>query len=108
MLFERVSAGEMPPTRQGRSQKLPEAEIKTLKTWIAAGARWPKGRTLDRDERTTAVRAGRDWWSLQAVNRPEVPSTARTDWTKNPIDAFILAKLEAMGMTPAPKRSAAS
>lgn len=74
-LFERVAAGEMPPKRQGRSQKLPEAEIRALKTWIAAGAKWPRGRTIDRDERTTAVRAGRDWWSLQGVKRPDVPAT---------------------------------
>jgi hypothetical protein len=103
VLFERVLAGEMPPARQGHSQKLPQAEIRALKTWIATGARWPKGRTLDRDERTTSVRAGRDWWSLQAVKRPEVPRAVRTDWTRNPIDAFILAKLEAIGMTPAPQ-----
>ncbi len=102
LLFERVLAGEMPPP-QGRSQKLPEAEIRALKTWIAAGAKWPKGRTIDRDERTTAVRAGRDWWSLQGVKRPEVPATRRADWCKNPIDSFILAKLEAQGMTPAPQ-----
>jgi Protein of unknown function (DUF1549)/Protein of unknown function (DUF1553)/Planctomycete cytochrome C len=103
VLFERVLAGEMPPARQGRSQKLPEAEIRALKKWIAAGAGWPKGRTIDRDERTTPIRAGRDWWSLQGVKQPEIPATERADWARNPIDAFVLARLEGLGMTPAPQ-----
>ncbi|AGA30811.1 PSD1 and planctomycete cytochrome C domain-containing protein [Singulisphaera acidiphila] len=103
LLLERVVDGEMPPKRQGHSQKLSEPEIETLRAWIAAGAPWPAGRKLDRDEKTTAVRAGRDWWSLHPLERPGVPSTQRADWAKNPIDSFILAKLEAEGMRPAPR-----
>jgi len=103
VLLERVLAGEMPPKRQGRSQKLSDAEIQALRTWIASGAEWPKGRVIDRDERTTAVRGGRDWWSLQPVVTPKVPETRRTDWGKNPVDAFILARLESEGMSPAPQ-----
>jgi Protein of unknown function (DUF1549)/Protein of unknown function (DUF1553)/Planctomycete cytochrome C len=102
LLVERVVGGEMPPKRQGRSQKLSEPEIAVLRAWIASGASWPAGRKLDRDERTTAVRAGRDWWSLQPVKRPSVPTPRRSDWAENPIDAFILAQLEAKGMAPAP------
>jgi hypothetical protein len=47
-------------------------------------------------------RAGPDWWSLQAVARPEVPTPRRPGWVRTPIDAFILAKLEAEGLEPAP------
>ncbi len=103
LLLDRVVAGEMPPARQGRSQKLPMAEIDVLKRWIAEGAKWPAGRKIDRDERTTATRGGRDWWSLAPVKRPEIPATQRAGWAGNPIDAFILAKLEALGMSPAPQ-----
>jgi Protein of unknown function (DUF1553)/Protein of unknown function (DUF1549)/Planctomycete cytochrome C len=103
LLLERVVAAEMPPARQGHTQKLAESEIGVLRSWIAKGAGWPQGRVIDRDERTSAIRAGRDWWSLQAVTRPQVPATARAGWCKNPIDAFVLAKLEAHGMTPAPQ-----
>ena len=45
----------------------------------------------------TATRAGRDWWSLQPVVRTALPKP-----DVNPIDAFILAKLETDGMCPAP------
>jgi hypothetical protein len=103
LLFERVAGGDMPPKKQGHSQKLADLEIEALQAWIAGGAVWPEGRTLDRDERTTAVRAGRDWWSLESLRRPDLPATRRTDWAKNPIDAFILARLEAEALTPAPQ-----
>ncbi|WZO99277.1 PSD1 and planctomycete cytochrome C domain-containing protein [Isosphaeraceae bacterium EP7] len=103
LLLGRVVDGEMPPKKQGHSQKLAASEIEALQAWIAGGAIWPVGRTLDRDERTTEVRAGRDWWALAPVRRPEEPTTRRTDWVKNPIDAFILARLEAERLTPAPQ-----
>ena len=45
----------------------------------------------------TSTRAGRDWWSLQPVVRTALPKP-----DVNPIDAFILAKLETDGMCPAP------
>ena len=73
-LLTRVSAGEMPPPKRGHSQKLPAAEIAALRDWIAAGADWPDDRKLDLFEATTEVRGGRDWWSLQPVKRPTVPT----------------------------------
>ena len=73
LLWQRVDAGEMPPEKHGRPQKLSDAERAVLRSWVAAGARWPAGRRLDLYERTTASRAGRDWWSLQPVQRPAVP-----------------------------------
>ena len=74
LLVTRVTSGEMPPTKRGHSQKLPENEINTLKDWIVFGAQWPDGRKLDLFESTTDLRAGRDWWSLQPVKRPLIPS----------------------------------
>ena len=99
-LLERVLAGEMPPPQQGRPRQLPEAEIKVLRQWLRAGAPWPDGRELDYFERTNALRAGRDWWSLQPIVRPPVPEVPTAD---HPIDAFIRAKLEAAGISPAPE-----
>ncbi|MCH7729317.1 MAG: PSD1 domain-containing protein, partial [Planctomycetes bacterium] len=99
---ERIETGEMPPELRGRSQKLPDAEVALLKRWIAAGAKWPKGRTLSIYERTTDVRAGLDWWSLQEVQRPAVPNVENAARVANPIDAFVLARLQKAGMQPAP------
>ncbi|YCM44625.1 DUF1549 and DUF1553 domain-containing protein [Verrucomicrobiaceae bacterium 227] len=44
----------------------------------------------------------RDHWAFQAITRPEVPTVRNQAWVQTPIDAFILAKLEAAGLAPAP------
>jgi hypothetical protein len=102
LLVTRIADGEMPPERKGRSQKLPEGEIAILRQWIASGAKWPAERTLDQYERTSATRAGRDWWSLQPIKRPDVPAVPRSRWNENPIDAFVLSRLDSAEMSPAP------
>ncbi|MBL9166704.1 MAG: PSD1 domain-containing protein [Verrucomicrobiales bacterium] len=98
-LFSRVSEGIMPPQKQGKSRKLPAAEIVLLQSWITSGAPWPSGRVLDPFEVSTDLRGGRDLWSLQPVRRPALPLSAKTD---NPIDAFVRQKLSAKGWSPAP------
>ncbi|HET6424790.1 MAG TPA: DUF1549 domain-containing protein, partial [Planctomycetaceae bacterium] len=103
LLLQRVTAGEMPPLRQGKPQPLPKDEVTVLEKWIQQGAKWPAGRKLDPYEKTTDVRAGRDWWSLQPIKRPDVPQVSHAEWQANPIDAFVLAKLEQNGFTPAPE-----
>ena len=102
LLIERVVAGEMPPRQKGESRRLPEAEIEVLKKWVQRGAGWPAGRILDRDERTSAVRAGRDWWSLQPLRRPPPPPVANAQQVINQIDRFVLARLESEQLVPAP------
>ncbi|HEY4262883.1 MAG TPA: PSD1 and planctomycete cytochrome C domain-containing protein [Schlesneria sp.] len=106
-LLDRVVSGEMPPPKRGISQKLTAAEIDALKTWIAEGAVWPEGRKLDLYEATSEVRGGRDWWSLQPVRRPSIPTNAKSDMN-SPIDAFIRAKLETVPMQPSPAASRAT
>jgi hypothetical protein len=49
-----------------------------------------------------AKRAGLDWWSLQPVHRPPPPSVRDAAWIREPLDAFVLARLEAQGLRPAP------
>ena len=53
-------------------------------------------------------RADSDWWSLQQVKRPEVPEVQNKQWVRNPIDNFVLAKLEETGLGPAPEANARS
>ena len=109
-LLARVTAGEMPPPKRGHSQKLPEREIKTLRDWIASGAEWPEGRKLDLYESTSEVRAGRDWWSLQPVKKSRVPdrqtgvpTSLALDSCLSPLDSFIVLRLRAAQMEPAPQ-----
>ncbi len=48
----------------------------------------------------TFTPAQRHWWAFQPVVKPAVPSVKNSAWVKNPIDAFVLAKLEPKGITP--------
>ena len=102
LLIQRVVSGEMPPPQKGESQKLPAVEIAAFESWVQRGGDWPKGRILDRDERTSSVRAGRDWWSLQPPRRPQPPQVTHADRVLNPVDRFVLARMEKEGLTPAP------
>ncbi len=95
LLWERVESGEMPP-----NAPLPDAEKVALRQWIASGAVWGSD-PIDPYQVTTGRRAGRDWWSLQPVRRVDPPRVLRNGWAKQPIDAFVLKKMEASGLSPA-------
>jgi Protein of unknown function (DUF1553)/Protein of unknown function (DUF1549) len=45
----------------------------------------------------------RQHWSFIPPRRPEIPSVKRSDWVRNPIDAFILSELETFEVDPAPE-----
>ncbi|MDD9865874.1 MAG: DUF1553 domain-containing protein [Verrucomicrobiales bacterium] len=95
LLWEKVSGDDMPP-----DQPLGQAEKKVLHDWIAAGAKWGSTDTLDPFQFTTTKRGGYDWWSLQPVKRPDQPAVSQPDWVANPIDAFILDRLDSEKLSP--------
>src|SRR6266851_4834616 len=51
---------------------------------------------------TAVLAIGADHWSFQPVNDPKPPSVTKQDWVRNPIDAFVLAQLQAAGLEPSP------
>ena len=46
-----------------------------------------------------------EFWSFQPVVRPAIPTVSATSWLRNPIDSFILRRLEEVGLEPAPDAS---
>jgi hypothetical protein len=96
LLFAKVQAGKMPP-----GSPLGAGEVELLRRWIDVGVPWPEGTTLKPDKAETG-RAGLDWWSLQPIRRPSPPAVKDQKWAHTPIDSFILAGLEAKGLSPAP------
>ena len=88
LLWERVKSGEMPPKKP-----LPEREREVLRQWIQDGAQWGTD-PIDLFQFTTGSRGGLDWWSLQPVRDPQVPEVRHVARVRNPIDAFVLARLE--------------
>jgi hypothetical protein len=96
LLMERVVAGTMPPPAKGKARPLASEEQKVLAAWVQAGAPWPAGRVLDPYELSTETRGGRDLWSLQPLQKNEVPPGA------HPVDHFIGKRLAEKGWKMAP------
>ena len=83
----------MPPS----GPRLTKQEIGVLRAWIDQGAKWP-------DVPNAAARASRpSHWSFQPIARPQVPRTGNDSWARNPIDRFVLARLERENIEPAPE-----
>ena len=70
----------MPPSDSGRT--LTAEQITLIKAWIESGAEWQQH------------------WSFVAATRPKLPTVSKPDWVKNPIDSFVLARLDREGLKP--------
>src|SRR5487761_2104523 len=85
-LYQRITAEQkarrMPPEYSHKS--LNGAQIAKLKLWIEQGAPW------------------KEHWAYKAPVQPAPPPVRNPAWARNPIDRFILAKLDANGLEPAP------
>jgi cytochrome c553 len=109
LLVEAVSYAnedmQMPPKK-----KLSDAQIQDLTAWVKLGAPWPGQHRAD----PAPVAAGggksgplftpeqKAFWSFQPIKERELPAVKNEGWPKNEIDRFILARLEAAGLQPAP------
>jgi len=95
-LLEMIGYGQetaqMPP-----DGKLDDESLETLAKWINIGLPYP---TTTNDD-PPILQPESDYWAYRPLKRPNVPSVQKSDWVKNPIDAFILAKLEQADFTPA-------
>ena len=88
---------EMPP----KGDRLSVAEIALLTEWVRQGAKAPAG-TQDR------VRVESSHWAFQPIASPELPAVKQRGWVRNPIDRFVLARLEQRDIAPAPEASRAT
>jgi mono/diheme cytochrome c family protein len=81
-----------------KKEPLSAKQIALVRAWIDAGAKYPPGETAEKPDR-----ANSDHWAFQAPARPTVPAVKNLDWPRNPIDCFILARLEKEGIAPSPE-----
>jgi hypothetical protein len=91
---------QMPPKKSGG--KISDAKIKVLEDWIKMGAPAPVGAG---NKLTGLSEKARGHWAYQPIVKPAVPAVKNKAWVHNPIDAFILAKIEAAGLQPNPSTS---
>jgi len=97
---------EMPP-----SGKLSDQVIADFTHWIRAGAVDPRD---EPPSPTQAIEAAwqaklaerRQWWSLQSPRRYDPPTHADMENDFDPVDRFVLAKLQPLGIAQAPPANA--
>jgi mono/diheme cytochrome c family protein len=91
-LVRRITAADegerMPPKKSGR--QLNARQIDLLQRWIEQGAKWQKH------------------WAFLAPERPPLPAVQKRAWVRNPIDTFLLARLESEGLEPSPEAERAT
>lgn len=75
----------MPP--EEAVAQLTTRELRTLEQWIIEGAAWE------------------GHWAFQAPTRPELPEVSNANWCRNPIDRFILSRLDGAGLKPSEEAS---
>lgn len=92
---------QMPPKK-----KLPDEKIALIEQWVKMGAPWkaeqqvndaPSGKN-EWDQRVEKFK--REHWSVQPIQNPAPPTVKNTKWASNPIDQFILRKLEQKNIKP--------
>jgi hypothetical protein len=98
LMWDVIDQRKMPP-----KEKLSEAEQATLKRWLETGAKWEGPELVAQQASQTAQRAGKDWWSLQPIRRPVVPTVKQAAWVRSPIDVYIAKALEDQGLSPSPE-----
>src|SRR5262245_56386512 len=85
-LFRRITTDEksrhMPPAKS--KKELTKEQIELIRVWLEQGGKYQKH------------------WSLIAPAKVQAPAVKNAAWVRNPIDAFVLARLDKEGLTPSP------
>jgi hypothetical protein len=103
-LLMKVVSHTNPDFKMPPEAKLANEQIADLATWIRMKAPDPRV-----EDTVAALKAkseidwdkARDFWSLKPLSHPSLPNVAATAWPTNPIDYFVLDKLERVGLSPA-------
>ncbi|MBO0722414.1 MAG: PSD1 domain-containing protein, partial [Blastocatellia bacterium] len=102
-LYLRIAGiGDQARMPMGKDPLKPE-QIELIRRWIDEGAEWP-----ETEQPTVSQSAGQQnevstHWAFIAPRRPVPPAVKNEAWVKNPVDRFILARLEKEGLKPSPE-----
>ncbi|HVW36626.1 MAG TPA: c-type cytochrome domain-containing protein, partial [Pirellulales bacterium] len=80
-LLRRVESEDESSRMPPEGKPLKPVEIALLRSWIAAGAAW------------------KNHWAFEPVKKAQTPAIAHAEWVSNPIDAFVLKRLEDAGLS---------
>ena len=88
---------QMPP----KGERLSEEQVKALTQWVAMGA--PDPRSTPAGPVAGKAVNPKDHWAFKPIQQPPAPKVKDSAWVVNPIDAFVLARLEENGLPHAQK-----
>jgi hypothetical protein len=87
---------------------LPADAIARLRAWIDQGAPGPGADSLSAAAGPAAADAIQEHWAYVKPSRPELPVVSAAGWVRNPIDRFVLARLEAEKLAPSAEAAKAT
>jgi hypothetical protein len=84
----------MPPA----GPKLTDPQIGIVRAWIDQGAAWTN--QPNAKPKISSGQRKSTHWAFQAVRRPTIPQVSRSKWVRNPVDSFILSRLDSEKIAP--------
>ena len=106
LILQKILSGQMPPPKlliEAFVRPPSSAEVEKLRKWIAGGALPAPKQAEDSAGDPQVSDQDRMFWSFQPPKRPPVPSVRHQDLVRNPVDAFLLQKLEAANLNFSPE-----
>jgi mono/diheme cytochrome c family protein len=88
----------MPPPEEGRP--LGAEQIAAIKKWIELGAPWPASAIPTSEAKE---KLAREHWAFQPLTHPDPPAVQKGERARNPVDQFVIHRLENAGLSLAPE-----
>ena len=104
-LIQRLTTQDVDEKMPPKGERLSSEQIGRLRAWIDAGAEWPD--EVPGVTSKTPPPAGRHW-AFQAPVPTVLPSVRNKKWVRNPVDTFVLARLEKEKIKPSPEADRAT
>lgn len=101
-LLNRVTVKDNKKLMPAEGKPLTEQQVADLRTWIKDGAAWPKPQVPASIGKPNPeyAKLKKEHWAWQPIKDPKVPAIQNAAWPKDDIDRFLLAGLEAKGLSP--------
>lgn len=93
-LLLKVVRHDAGPLKMPPGPKMKDADVAVLAEWVKMGAPWGKAAVVSQGK-------AEKFWAFVPPQRPAAPEVKNKSWVKSPLDAFLLAALEAKGLNPA-------
>jgi hypothetical protein len=97
LLYRKVTGAAEGSPMPLSGEKLTAPQLEAIRSWIDRGATWTAA--------LTEARAAKKHWAYVPPARPTLPEVKERSWVRNPIDAFVLERLEREGLKPSPEAS---